>query len=58
VDTFDVTPIKKYVQENQLKRQTCSWVSEVVDIDSTSWRSKMTVNMHLFHGNKIVQMKK
>ena len=33
-------------------------VTEVVDIDSTSWRSKMTVNMHLFRGNKIVQMKK
>ena len=33
-------------------------VTEVVDIDSTSWRSKMTVNMHLFSGNKIVQMKK
>jgi hypothetical protein len=34
------------------------WVTEVVDIDSTSWKSKMTVNMHLFRGNKIVQMKK
>ena len=34
------------------------WVTEVVDINSTSWKSKMTVNMHLFRGNKIVQMKK
>ena len=33
-------------------------VTEVVDIDSTTWRSKMTVSMHLFRGNKIVQMKK
>jgi hypothetical protein len=33
-------------------------LTEVVDIDSTSWKSKMTVNMHLFRGNKSVQMKK